>query len=80
MPGASELVTVVIDPAAPNHPLSYFRPDPVGTWADGEWLMASGSYQVHVGGSSADTPLQATVDFSVQSRVRPRSVDRGRRN
>ena len=38
MPGASQLVTVIIDSSAPNHPLSYFQPDANGTWADGDWL------------------------------------------
>ena len=64
-PGASQLVTVTIDSSAPNHPLSYFQPDPNGTWADGNWVTPAGSYTVHVGTSSADTPLQATVDLNV---------------
>ena len=57
-PGASQSVTVNIDSSAPNHPLSYFQPDPNGTWADGNWVTPAGSYTVHVGGSSADTPLR----------------------
>jgi beta-glucosidase len=65
MPGASRSVTVNIDSAAPNHPLSYFQPDPKGTWADGDWVTPPGSYTVHVGTSSADTPLEATVDLNV---------------
>ena len=64
-PGASQSVTVTIDSSAPNHPLSYFQPDPNGTWADGNWVTPAGSYTVHVGSSSADTPLQATVDLNV---------------
>jgi beta-glucosidase len=68
-PGASEAVTVTIDHDASNHPLSYFVPvsdDPdewqeEGSWADGDWATASGTYTVHVGGSSADTPLEADV-------------------
>jgi beta-glucosidase len=60
-PGASRLVTVTIDPSAPNHPLSYFEPDANGTWADGHWLTPAGDYTIHVGTSSADTPLVQTV-------------------
>ena len=63
-PGQSRSVTVTINEAASNHPLSYFDPDPDGTWADGFWLTPSGSYTVHVGTSSADTPLEATIDLS----------------
>jgi beta-glucosidase len=65
LPGESKLVTVIIDPTAPNHPLSYFQPDPAGTWADGRWLIAEGGYTVYVGGSSADTPLQATASLNI---------------
>jgi beta-glucosidase len=65
MPGASQPVSVVIDSAAPNHPLSYFQPDLKGTWADGHWRMAQGDYNVQVGTSSATTPLQATVNLKV---------------
>ncbi|MGH9629692.1 MAG: glycoside hydrolase family 3 C-terminal domain-containing protein [Bryobacteraceae bacterium] len=64
-PGASQLVTVTIDSSAPNHPLSYFQPDPNGTWAHGNWVTPAGTYTVHVGRSSADTPLRATVNLSV---------------
>ncbi|MEE6283138.1 beta-glucosidase, partial [Georgenia sp. MJ170] len=63
-PGASERVTVVIDGAASNHPLSYFEPetpDDLGNWADGQWRTADGEYTVHVGSSSAETPLEAVV-------------------
>lgn len=62
MPFTSQVVTVAIDPAAPNHPLSFFEPDASGTWADGRWRMVGGTYNVHVGTSSADTPLQAAVN------------------
>ena len=65
MPGASQLVTMTIDSSAPNHPLSYFRPDRNGTWADGNWITPSGSYSVDVGTSSVDTPLHGTVDLNV---------------
>src|SRR6185437_9045005 len=63
-PGASQSVTVTIDSSAPNHPLSYFQPDPNGTWADGNWSTPEGTYTVLVGGSSANTPLQAAVDLN----------------
>ena len=65
MPGTSQLVTVTIDSSASNHPLSYFQPDPNGTWADGNWVTPAGSYTVHVGSSSANTPLQAAVNLNV---------------
>jgi hypothetical protein len=77
-------VSVVIDSAAPNHPLSYFQPDPKGTWADGRWRMAQGDYTVHVGTSSANTSLQSTVNLNVVAppirlRLVPRVLDlRGR--
>jgi beta-glucosidase len=79
-PGASQSVTINIDSAAPNHPLSYFRPNPKGTWADGNWVMPPGSYTVHVGTSSADTPLEATVDLNVMPpplrlRLFPRTIN-----
>ena len=61
MPGASQFVVVTIDSSAPNHPLSYFQPDPNGTWADGDWLTPAGDYTVRVGTSSADTPLVQAV-------------------
>ena len=64
-PGASAPVSVTIDSAASNHPFSYFVPDPAGTWADGDWATAAGDYTVHVGGSSAGSPLEqaVTLDF-----------------
>jgi beta-glucosidase len=65
MPGANQLVTITIDSSAPNHPLSYFRRDPNGTWADGNWRTPAGSYSVDVGSSSADTPLHGTVNLNI---------------
>jgi beta-glucosidase len=65
MPGASQLVTVTIDSSASNHPLSYFEPDPKGSWADGNWITPAGAFTVQVGGSSADTPLRATANLNV---------------
>ncbi|MFH5824504.1 beta-glucosidase [Georgenia sp. AZ-5] len=54
-PGASERVSVVIDPRATNHPLS--------VWDDGahDFVVLPGEYVVHVGTSSEDTPLTATM-------------------
>ena len=59
MPGASQQVTVTIDPSASNHPLSYWVPvnDAPAGMEEGRWTMAPGDYTVHVGSSSADTPL-----------------------
>jgi beta-glucosidase len=79
-PGASRFVTVVIDSAAPNHPLSYFKPDANGTWADGEWVTAAGEYSLHIGTSSANTALATTVNLNVaappfQLRLIPRILD-----
>jgi beta-glucosidase len=67
-PGASRQVTVTIDSAAPSHPLSYWIPDndaPVAGWGNGRWATAPGEYTVHVGTSSADTPLVQTVTLSL---------------
>jgi len=68
MPHASKQVTVTIDPAASNHPLSHWIPDndaPVPGWGKGKWVTDPGDYTVRVGTSSADTPLEQT--FSVSS-------------
>ena len=64
VPGATEQVTVIIDSSASNHPFSYWVPEndaPVAGWSKGAWNMAVGDYTVHVGGSSADTPLVQTI-------------------
>ncbi len=66
-PGESERVTVRINHADSNHPFSYFvpeEPDNLANWADGEWATADGKYRVHVGGSSADTPLEKDVPMN----------------
>jgi beta-glucosidase len=63
-PGASQQVTITINSAASNHPLSYWVPAnnaPVAGWSQGDWQRAPGDYTVHVGTSSADTPLVATI-------------------
>ena len=67
MPGESRQVTVTIDGAASNHPFSYWVPAnnaPVPGWSNGQWQTAPGDYTVHVGTSSADTPLVATVSLA----------------
>ena len=67
MPGASQQVTVTIDASASNHPLSYWVPEndaPVAGWSRRAWRTASGDYTVHVGTSSAETPLEASVSVS----------------
>jgi beta-glucosidase len=53
-PGGSAIVHLKIDPAAPNHPLSYFDQ------ATHRWRLAAGTYRVYVGSSERDTPLSAT--------------------
>ncbi len=66
-PGESKQVTLRIDQADSNHPFSYFipeEPDNLANWADGEWATVDGKYRVHVGGSSADTPLAKDVPLN----------------
>jgi beta-glucosidase len=68
MPGTSKQVTVAINSAASNHPLSYWVPEndaPVTGWGNGSWSTPSGDYIVHVGTSSADTPLEQTINLSL---------------
>ena len=60
-------VTVRINQADSNHPFSYFipeEPDNLANWADGEWATVDGKYRVHVGGSSADTPLEKDIPLN----------------
>ncbi|MHC0037677.1 beta-glucosidase [Pseudoneobacillus sp. C159] len=66
-PSESKQVTLRINHADSNHPFSYFipeEPDNLENWADGEWATADGKYRVHVGGSSADTPLEKDVPLN----------------
>ena len=68
MPGERRQVTVTIDPSASNHPFSYWVPvnnAPTAGWSNGNWATAPGDYTVHVGTSSADTPLQQTINLDV---------------
>jgi beta-glucosidase len=65
--GETRPVTVVINGAASNHPFSYWVPvnnAPVPGWSNGAWQTASGEYTVHVGPSSAETPLVTTVSLT----------------
>jgi beta-glucosidase len=55
-PGKSTMVHLKIDPAAPNHPLSYFDE------ATHSWRIAPGEYRVYVGPSERDTPLTNTFN------------------
>jgi beta-glucosidase len=66
-PGASQQVTVTIDASASNHPFSYWVPvnnAPAPGWSQGHWRTPSGNYTVHVGTSSAETPLVASVPIA----------------
>ena len=66
-PGESKMVTLRISQADSNHPFSYFipkEPDNLANWADGKWVTADGKYRVHVGGSSADTPLEKEIPLN----------------
>jgi beta-glucosidase len=74
MPDTSQQVTVTIDSSTSNHPLSYWVPEndaPVAGWANGSWNTAPGDYTVHIGSSSADTPLEQTINLSFSSEPAP---------
>jgi beta-glucosidase len=69
-PGASEQVSVTIDCSASNHPFSYFaaaNETDLQRWADGNWVTPSGEFVVHVGTSSAATPLERPVPLDLAS-------------
>jgi len=69
-PGESQQVSVAIDCSASNHPFSYFVPADEGNlqaWANGDWVTPSGEFTVHVGTSSAEIPLQASVDMALET-------------
>jgi beta-glucosidase len=66
-PGRSTRATVTIDSAASNHPLSYFaptNPQDLLEWANGDWVTPNGTFRVHVGGSSEDTPLSRSFELA----------------
>jgi beta-glucosidase len=72
--GESRQVTVTIDSSASNHPFSYWVPEndaPAPGWSRGDWQTASGNYTVHVGTSSADTPLEAMAAVTGGGAVPP---------
>lgn len=54
-PGASQTVTITIDPAAMNHPL--------GVWDTNaqQWTIPAGAYSVYVGNSSRNLTLAGTI-------------------
>jgi beta-glucosidase len=56
-PGASREVTITVDPAASNHPLSF--------WSKtyNSWISPAGSYALHVGSSSSPKDL-TTLSFT----------------
>jgi beta-glucosidase len=66
-PGANQRVSVAINCAASSHPFSYFAPanaEDLRAWADGNWVTPNGQFTVHVGGSSAETPLERPVSLT----------------
>jgi beta-glucosidase len=66
-PGATQRVSVTIDCGASSHPFSYFAPanaEDLKAWAEGNWVTPNGQFTVHVGGSSAETPLVQPVPLS----------------
>jgi len=54
-PGEVQRVTITVDPAATNHPLSVWDP------CTNAFVVPRGEFTVHVGTSSDDTPHTATV-------------------
>jgi beta-glucosidase len=54
-PGASETVTIAVDPAATSHPFG------VWDYCSGRFVTKPGEYTVYVGTSADDTPHTATV-------------------
>ncbi|WP_066296196.1 beta-glucosidase [Bacillus sp. FJAT-29937] len=69
-PGESKQVTLRINETDSNRPFSYFipkEPDNLKNWADGKWVTAKGKYRVHVGGSSANTPLEKEVPLNFKT-------------
>jgi len=56
--GASKEITLTIDPAASNHPLS------VWSTTYNQWITAAGTYTVHLGKSSSPSDLVVAGTFS----------------
>ena len=66
-PGANQRVSVKIDCAGSSHPFSYFAPanaEELKAWAEGNWVTPNGQFTVHVGGSSAETPMEQPISLS----------------
>jgi beta-glucosidase len=63
--GDKTKVQLTIDPAASNHPLSYWDVD------RGDWSIADGDYAIYVGNSSADIALTGRVHVSRPPRGNP---------
>jgi beta-glucosidase len=57
-PGEKARVQLAIDPAASNHPLSYWDSN------SGDWVTADGDYAIYVGSSSADIAATDSVRVS----------------
>ncbi|MGF6485830.1 beta-glucosidase [Paraburkholderia sp. JPY419] len=53
--GATQTVSISIDPAAPNHPLSTWSKDAQ------QWTTPTGSYTVYIGNSSRSLTLAGTI-------------------
>jgi len=71
-PGESQQLAVAVDCSASNHPFSYFVPTDeknLEAWADGNWVTPSGQFTVHVGPSSAETPLESPMALDLTSCV-----------
>ena len=58
-PGASKSVTITVDPAASNHPLS------VWSAQENKWVMPTGEFTLWVGRSSSPADLVAAGKFSL---------------
>lgn len=54
-PGESKPVSITIDPAATNHPIS------VWDYASASFVVRPGEYTVYVGASADDTPATTTL-------------------
>lgn len=73
-PGQSHRVSIALDCTASNHPFSYFLPaseTDLEKWAEGNWVTPSGEFIVHVGTSSADTPLETPIGLTLNGCTQP---------
>jgi beta-glucosidase len=60
-PGQQQVVTITIDPAATNHPFSYWDT------ATHSWATQSGAYTLYVGNSSRDITFTGSVNVVTQT-------------